>query len=214
MTTALIGHPAALAHDMGAGHPERPDRLRVVNDVLAGPSFSALRRLEAPEADRSALLRVHPERFVDALLQVRPSERQLIRLDADTAIGFGTVPAALRGAGGAVKAVDDVLEKRAANAFVAMRPPGHHAERQTAMGFCFQPDLVILSSGFDAHRRDPLGGLDLDERDFAWATRRVMALAADCAGGRVVSLLEGGYDLEGLSLSVAAHVTALMEGSQ
>ncbi len=311
LTTALIGHLAALAHDMGAGHPERPDRLRVVNDILAGPSFAALRRLEAPEIDHSALLRVHPERFVDALLRVRPSERQLIRLDADTAIGFGTIPAALRGAGGAVKAVDDVLEKRAANAFVAMRPPGHHAERQTAMGFCFfnnaaiaarhaqrhhgvgrvaildfdvhhgngtqeifwddasvmygsthqmplfpgtgaadergehdtivnaplragdggsafraavddiilprieafRPDLVILSSGFDAHRRDPLGGLDLDEGDFTWVTQRVMALAADCADGRVVSLLEGGYDLQGLSLSVAAHVLALMEGT-
>ena len=311
LPTALIGHAAALAHDMGAGHPERPDRLRVVNEILAGPSFASLRRVEAPEVDRSALLRVHPERFVDALLQLRPLERQLIRLDADTAIGSGTVPAALRGAGGAVKAVDHVLEQRAGNAFVAMRPPGHHAERETAMGFCFfnnaaiaarhaqrhhgvgrvaildfdvhhgngtqdifwddpsvmyssthqmplfpgtgaadergehdtvvnvplragdgglafraaiddiilprieafRPDLVILSAGFDAHRRDPLGGLNLDEDDFAWVTRRIMALAADCAGGRIVSLLEGGYDLDGLSLSVAAHVTALMGGS-
>ncbi len=309
--TALIGHAAALSHDMGASHPERPDRLRVVNEILAGPSFAALHRVEAPEIDRSALLRVHPERFVDALMQVRPREGQLVRVDADTAIGSGTIAAALRGAGGAVKAVDDVVEKRAGNAFVAMRPPGHHAERQTAMGFCFfnnaaiaarhaqrhhglgrvaildfdvhhgngtqdifwddpsvmygsthqmplfpgtgasgergehdtivnaplrsgdgalafrnaidrivlpriaafRPDLVILSAGFDAHRRDPLGGLDLDEYDFAWVTQRVMALADDCAGGRIVSLMEGGYDLEGLSLSVAAHVTALMQGT-
>ena len=311
LPTALIGHAAALAHDLGVGHPERPDRLRVVNEILAGPSFAALRRVEAPEVDRSALLRVHPERFVDALLQVRPRERQLIRLDADTAIGFGTVPAALRGAGGAVRAVDDVLEKRTGNAFVAMRPPGHHAERATAMGFCFfnnaaiaarhaqrhhgigrvaildfdvhhgngtqdifwddpsvlygsthqmplfpgtgaaeergehgtivnaplragdgglafreaidgiilprieafRPELVILSAGFDAHRRDPLGGLDLDEDDFAWVTQRIMALAADCAGDRIVSLLEGGYDLDGLSSSVAAHVRELMKGT-
>lgn len=296
---------------MGPTHPERPDRIRAVDEALAGPSFAPLVRVEAPEVSHPALLRVHPERFVDALLQVQPTGRQLIRIDADTAIGSGTIAAALRGAGGAVKAVDDVLEKRAGNAFVAMRPPGHHAERQTAMGFCFfnnaaiaarhaqrhhgvgrvaildfdvhhgngtqdifwddpsvmygsthqmplfpgtgaaeergehdtivnaplragdgglafrhaiddiilprieafHPELVILSAGFDAHRRDPLGGLDLDEEDFAWVTRRVMDLAADCAGGRIVSLLEGGYDLAGLSSSVAAHVTALMQGT-
>lgn len=304
MTTALIGHEAGLAHDMGDGHPERPDRLRAVAAVLAGPAFETLRRLEAPEASREALLSVHPERYVDALLDARPGAGQLLRIDADTAINAGTIPAALRGAGGAVRAVDAVLGREVDNAFVAMRPPGHHAERATAMGFCFfnnaaiaarhararhgagrvaildwdvhhgngtqeifwddpevmycsthqmplfpgtgargergdhdtivnaplragqgseafrsalddlilprmaafRPDLVIVSAGFDAHRRDPLGQIELDEADFGWATRRVM----DLAGGRLVSLLEGGYDLQGLSRSVAAHVTALM----
>ena len=309
VSTILIGHEAGLGHDMGEGHPERPDRLRAVAAALSGPGFEALRRLEAPEADRAALVRAHEEAYVDALLAARPAEGELLRIDPDTAIGSGTMAAVLRGAGGAVLAVDEVMAGRADNAFVAMRPPGHHAERATAMGFCFfnsaavaarharevhgaarvaildwdvhhgngtqdifwndpavlycsthqmplfpgtgargergdydtivnaplapgdgaaafraaleglilprmaafAPDLVIVSAGFDAHRRDPLGQIALDAEDFAWATRRVMDLAAARAGGRVVSLLEGGYDLQGLGLSVAAHVAALME---
>ncbi|MGI3902564.1 MAG: histone deacetylase family protein [Janthinobacterium lividum] len=308
MTTLLIGHEAGLAHDMGEGHPERPDRLRAIAAALSIETFAHLRRREAPEASREALLRAHPEAYVDALLSARPAEGQLLRIDADTAIGSGTIAAVLRGAGGAVLAVDEVMAGRAHNAFVAMRPPGHHAERATAMGFCFfnnaavaarharaahgagriaildwdvhhgngtqdifwgdpdvlyasthqmplfpgtgargergdhdtivnaplragdgstafhaalddlilpriaafQPDLVIISAGFDAHRRDPLGQIELDEEDFAWATRRVLDVAQASAGGRVVSLLEGGYDLQGLSQSVAAHVAVLM----
>ncbi|RYC31661.1 histone deacetylase family protein [Lichenibacterium minor] len=304
MTTILIGHEAGLGHDMGEGHPERPDRLRAVEAALSGEPFAALRRMEAPEATPDALMRVHPEPYVEALLAARPRSGQLLRIDADTAVGPGTVAAALRGSGGAVLAVDEVLGGRADNAFVAMRPPGHHAERATAMGFCFfnhaavaarharavhgaarvaildwdvhhgngtqdvfwsdpgvmyasthqmplfpgtgargergdhdtivnaplragdgaeafraaldglllpriaafRPDLVIVSAGFDAHRRDPLGQLELDEADFGWATRRVM----DLTGGKLVSLLEGGYDLRGLALSAAAHVTALL----
>jgi acetoin utilization deacetylase AcuC-like enzyme len=304
VTTTLIGHEDGLGHDMGEGHPERPDRLRAVAAALSDPAFAALLRMEAPEATRDALQRVHPEAYVSALLEARPGAGCLLQIDADTAIGPGTIAAVLRGAGGAVLAVDEVLGGRADNAFVAMRPPGHHAERATAMGFCFfnnaavaarharavhgvgrvaildwdvhhgngtqdifwddpdvlyasthqmplfpgtgarnergdhdtivnaplragdgsdvfraalddlilpriaafQPELVIVSAGFDAHRRDPLGQIRLDEADFAWATKRVM----DLTGGKLVSLLEGGYDLEGLSLSVAAHVTALM----
>ena len=308
MTTALIGHEAGLGHDMGEGHPERPDRLRAINAALAGDAFAALRRLEAPEAERADLLLAHPEPYVDALLGARPTGRQILRIDADTAINSGTLPAALRGVGGAVRAVDAVLGREVDNAFVAMRPPGHHAERATAMGFCFfnsaavaalharrrhgvgrvaildfdvhhgngtqdifwsdpavmycsthqmplfpgtgargergehdtvvnaplspghggaefhralddlvlprmaafRPDLVILSAGFDAHRRDPLAQIELDEADFALATAKVLDLAEGVCGGRVVSLLEGGYDLQGLSLSVAAHVGAMM----
>ena len=309
MSTILIGHEAGLGHDMGEGHPERPDRLRAVAAALSVEAFAGLRRLEAPEAERDALLRAHAEPYVDALLAARPTGGDLLRVDPDTAIGSGTIPAALRGAGGAVLAVDEVMAGRASNAFVAMRPPGHHAERATAMGFCFfnsaavaarharavhgaarvaildwdvhhgngtqdifwddpdvlycsthqmplfpgtgargergdrdtivnaplapgdgttafraaledlilprmaafAPDLVIVSAGFDAHRRDPLGQIELDAADFAWATRRVVEVAARRAGGRIVSVLEGGYDLQGLALSVAAHVAALME---
>ncbi len=308
MTTALIGHTAGLAHDMGAGHPERPDRLRAVAAILAEPDFAALSRLEAPEASRDLVILAHPESYVDGLLAAKPTVGRLVRIDADTAMNSGTMPAALRGAGGAARAVDAVLGGEADNAFVAMRPPGHHAERATAMGFCFfnnaaiaarhaqarhgaarvaildfdvhhgngtqdifwddptvlycsthqmplfpgtgersergqhdnivnaplragqgsaafhaaldelilprmaafRPDLVIVSAGFDAHRRDPLAQVELDEEDFALATAKVMDLAEAHAGGRVVSLLEGGYDLRGLAMSAAAHVRTLM----
>jgi acetoin utilization deacetylase AcuC-like enzyme len=309
VTTLLVTHPACAEHDMGEGHPERPERMRAVERALATEAFPALVREIAPRAAIEALMRVHPDDYIAALEQARPSEG-VVQLDADTAMSPGTWEAALRSAGGAVFAIDAVVGARVDNAFVATRPPGHHAEAATPMGFCifnnaaiaarhaqivhgvervaivdfdvhhgngtqdifwsdrnvmyasthqmplypgtgarseagehdqivnaplragdggevfreafnaailprldaFAPDLVIVSAGFDAHFRDPLGNLNLHEADFAWVTQRLVALAHKRSGGRLVSLLEGGYDLEGLARSAAAHVGALTAG--
>ena len=309
MTTLLVTHPACAEHDMGEGHPERPERMRAVEQALAAEAFHMLVRDIAPRATIEALTRVHPSDYIAALEQASPSEG-VVQLDADTAMSPGTWEAALRAAGGAVFAVDEVVRARVDNAFVVTRPPGHHAEAATPMGFCifnnaaiaarhaqivhglervaivdfdvhhgngtqdifwndpnvmyasthqmplfpgtgargetgehdqivnaplragdggdafreafeanilprldaFAPDLVIVSAGFDAHFRDPLGNLNLEEADFAWVTQRLLAIADKRCGGRLVSLLEGGYDLEGLARSAAAHVGALVAG--
>ncbi len=309
VTTLVISHPACLAHDMGEGHPERPDRLRAVERAFDSEVFQMLARDVAPRADLSAIERVHPKEYIDAIRAATPKQG-LTAIDQDTSMSPGTYEAALRSAGGAVFAVDEVMSGKVRNAFVATRPPGHHAEVANPMGFCFfnnaaiaarhaqaahgaervaivdfdvhhgngtqhifwddptviygsthemplypgtgavgergehdqivnaplragdtgetfreamdvvilprieafSPDLIIISAGFDAHRRDPLGNLNFVEADYSWATRRLMEIARRKSGERVVSVLEGGYDLQGLARSVAAHVTALMEG--
>lgn len=311
MTTLLITHPDVLLHDMGAGHPERPDRIKAVLARLDDASFAPLVRMEPPEVTLEAILRVHPQSYIDTLMAARPEPGAMARLDADTVMNHGTWGAVVRAAGGAVLAVDRVVNRDCANAFVATRPPGHHAETTTAMGFCFlnnaaiaarhaqavhgleriaiidfdvhhgngtqeifwddptvlycsthqmplypgtgaagergthdtivnvplragdggeafraamddriipriegfRPDLLIVSAGFDAHRNDPLGSLALVEADFAWVTHRLLDVAGKLCRGRLVSLLEGGYDLDGLAGSAAAHVTALMSAS-
>jgi acetoin utilization deacetylase AcuC-like enzyme len=309
MSTLLISHPACLEHIVPQGHPERPDRLRAVERALEAEKFQVLARVEAPLASFETVALCHPMDYITSLRDASPDEG-LIQLDGDTSMSPGTFEAALRAAGGAVLAVDEVLAKKANNAFVATRPPGHHAETARPMGFClfdnaaiaarhaqnhhgiarvaivdfdvhhgngsqeifwadktvmycsthqmplfpgtgaigesgeyntvvnaplrpgdgaekfkaafedrilprlveYKPELVIISAGFDAHHRDPLANLNLAEEDFAWATKKLMDVAEGCAGGRVVSLLEGGYDLQALGNSVAAHVTALMRG--
>jgi acetoin utilization deacetylase AcuC-like enzyme len=309
MTTLLVHHSAYARHETPPGHPERVDRIKVVERILEHERFAHLTREQAPMGDLAQVLLCHPEDYVHALEEARPSEG-LVRLDGDTTMSPGTWEAVMRTVGGATLAVDEVMTGLAANAFCASRPPGHHAEKTTAMGFCFfnhvaiaaryaqkkhgaervaivdwdvhhgngtqdifwndpsvlycsthemplypgtgapnergthntivnaplragdgsdyfreamdsvilprvtdfSPDLILISAGFDAHHRDPLANLNLDETDFAWATAKLMAIADKSCKGRIVSVLEGGYDLEGLSKSVAAHVMTLMRG--
>ena len=307
MTTALFTHPAAAAHVMPPGHPEQVARIEAIWTALSAPDFDALDRREAPLADPADLLRCHPLAYVDGVFARVPAQGWAA-LDGDTQIMATSLPAALRAVGGVVAAVDLVLSGGATNAFVAMRPPGHHAERQTAMGFCIfgsvaiaakhaievggltsvavvdfdvhhgngtqdllwdesrvtfvsthqsplypgsgmraergahgqitnlplppgtagaayrevfdtvampalraaSPELILVSAGFDAHRDDPLAQMGLTAADFGWITGRLCDLAEECCAGRLVSSLEGGYDLDALADSVAAHVGVLL----
>lgn len=308
MTTRLYTHPIYLEHLTPPGHPERPDRLRAIQRVLEDERFAYLERVEAPMGDEATILYAHPESHLEKVRKAIPEEG-LARIDADTSASPKSWEAALTAIGAANAAVDDVFTGRADNVFVAARPPGHHAEKATAMGFCFfnnaaiaarhaqrrhgaervaivdwdvhhgngtqdifwddptvlycsthqmplypgtgardetgagnivnaplspgsggdafreafrtrvlpaiddfRPDLIIVSAGFDAHHRDPLAELNLAEQDFDWATGELMDRAGRHAGNRLVSLLEGGYDLHGLAFSVAAHVRRLMNG--
>jgi acetoin utilization deacetylase AcuC-like enzyme len=309
MSTLLITHPACLEHLTPAGHPERPDRLRAVERALEAEKFQSLARDQAPTAPLEMIALCHPMDYIEEIRDATPREG-MVRLDADTSMSPGSFEAALRAAGGAMLAVDEVVAKKARNAFVATRPPGHHAETARPMGFClfdnaaiaaryaqkqhgiaraaivdfdvhhgngsqeifwsdrsvmycsthqmplfpgtgavgesgehntivnaplrpgdggeafraafesrilprladFRPELIVISAGFDAHMRDPLANINLEERDFAWVTQKIMDIADRCADGRIVSLLEGGYDLQALGNSAAAHVLALMRG--
>ena len=309
MTTLLVTHPAGLNHLTPVGHPERPDRLRAIEQALEDEKFQTLAREQAPAATLDLITLCHPAAFVEQIQHASPAQG-FAQLDADTTMSPGTFEAVLRAIGGAAMATDEVMTGKVDNAFCAMRPPGHHAETARAMGFCFfntvaiiarhaqkrhgaervaivdfdvhhgngsqeifwsdptvmyasthemplypgtgapsergahntvvnaplragdggerfreafeavilprvsafAPDFLVISAGFDAHMRDPLAHLNLLEPDFAWATQQLMEIADKTAKGRIVSVLEGGYDLQGLSRSVAAHVTALMRG--
>ena len=308
MATLLLTHDAFLHHSVPDGHPERPDRMRALRDAFAVEAFGRLHREDAPLAPIDYAGLAHPVDYVGKIAQLAPTEG-FAGIDADTLMSAGTMEATLRALGGATRAVEAVFTGKARNAFLAARPPGHHAEHDKAMGFCFfntaavaanyarkahgaeriaiidwdvhhgngtqdifwsdknvlyasthqmplypgtgaqsetgehgtvvnaplhagdggeafraamtsvilprikqhQPDLIILSAGFDAHHRDPLASLQLTEQDFGWATRQVMALAEKHCNGRIVSILEGGYDLIGLADSASEHVKALME---
>ena len=305
MSVGLISHPACARHVMGPGHPERPQRLSAISDALIAAGLDILlTHLEAPRASREQLERVHDPAYVSALFDQAPSDG-LVWLDPDTAMNPYTLEAALRAAGAVVLGVDQVMTGNLEAAFCNVRPPGHHAERARAMGFCFfnnvavgaahalavhelervaivdfdvhhgngtedifgeeprvllcstfqhpyypfsgadtesvhvinvplangagssdfrralreqwqpaleafQPELVLVSAGFDAHRDDELAGLNLTENDYAWATELIQSVAQRFSRGRIVSTLEGGYVLPALGRSAAAHIKALL----
>ena len=307
MTLALITHPACLTHDTGPGHPERIERLSAVLAALDAAEIPGLIHEEAPRASIDQLAAVHARAHVDTLLALEVPEGEHAALDADTTLSSGSVEAALRAAGAVIRGVDMVVEGKADAAFAAVRPPGHHAEPDGAMGFClfnniavgarpprsqhdlariavadfdvhhgngtqaafwdvpalffasthqsplypgsgarhergvagnianaplapgsgsrefreawsrdllpaieaFAPDLLLVSAGFDAHASDPLAQMRLHADDYAWLTRELVALARRHCGGRIVSTLEGGYDLAALAECAVAHVEAL-----
>lgn len=304
MATALITHGDCLLHDMGAYHPERPARIRAIEDqLIASGLMQHLVHVEAPLARREQLERVHAPRYITALEEHAPRSG-LVHLDPDTAMNPHSLNAALRAAGAAVLATDMVIDGKVENAFCNTRPPGHHAERARAMGFClfnnvaigaahalehhglervaivdfdvhhgngtedifrddprvmmvstfqhpfypysgvegrsgrmvniplpaysagrefraaveehwlpaleeFRPQMLFVSAGFDAHRDDDMAMLGLVESDYTWVTQRIKAVAERFAGGRVISALEGGYELHALGRSAVCHIKAL-----
>ena len=162
MTTLLISHPACLAHDMGEGHPERPERLRAIERALEGEAFQMLARDAAPRAEISAIARVHPLDYIEAIRAATPKQG-LIAIDQDTLMSPGSFEAAMRAAGGAVFAVDEVMTGKVKNAFVATRPPGHHAEIATPMGFCFFNNAAIAARHAQAaHGAERVAIVDFD----------------------------------------------------
>jgi len=204
VTTLIFTHPDCFAHDTGPGHPEAPERLAVVWDVLDRDEFKGLERRPAPEADVGQLARVHDRAYVDSVLAAMPA-RGYHRLDGDTLLSPGSRGAILRAAGSVCAAVDAVMAGEATNAFCAVRPCGHHAEPARAMGFCVFNNIAVGA----LHARDPLAQLGLTAADFEWVTRKLVEVADRQCGGRIVSVLEGGYDAAGLAEGCAAHLRAL-----
>lgn len=311
MSTLLLTHEDCLKHVTPPGHPEQVARLKSVNAALSAPQFDNLIRRDAEAAGNEHILRCHPQRYIDKVEAAVPAEGWTA-LDGDTHVMSGSVRCARLAVGAAIQGVDAVLAGEVANVFCGTRPPGHHAERETAMGFClfgtpaiaakyaldvkglsrvavvdfdvhhgngtqdllwdedrilfvsthqmplypgsgspnergahgqivnlpcrpgtdgatyrpmferevlpavadFDPELIIVSAGFDAHADDPLAQMMLLAEDFGWITDRLCDLAGEVCGGKLVSTLEGGYDLAALGESTAEHVAALMRAAE
>lgn len=306
MTTAFITHRECTQHDMGSHHPESPERLSAINDRLIAAGLDMyLAFHDAPEATMEQLSRAHPKDYINNIIASSPKSG-IVHLDPDTAMSPGTLQAALRAAGAGVMATDLVMAGSVESAFCAVRPPGHHAEKAKAMGFCFfnnvavaayhalaahglervsiidfdvhhgngtenivandmriqmvstfqhpfypysgtddpapnmvnvpvpagtrgdgfrqvvsdiwipalwefQPQMIFISAGFDAHYEDDMGSMGLVESDYAWVTEQLKMVAAHSANKRIVSILEGGYVLSSLARSVTAHIKALAD---
>jgi|EP01034_Spumella_vulgaris_P039902 acetoin utilization deacetylase AcuC-like enzyme len=307
MSTAIYSHPDCQRHEMGEWHPESPARLQAIADQLINSHIDdLLEHREAPLADLAAIERNHSRNAIGIVRDNVPEAGDYYPIDGDTSLNAHSWKAALRAAGAAVAATDAVIAGEIANAFCAIRPPGHHARPSEPMGFClfnniaiaakhaldvhglqrvavvdfdvhhgngteealrdepralmvsfyqhpfypysevapdtanrvnvpvpahskgdavrqlvidkwlpalhaFKPEMIFISAGFDAHREDDIGGMGLVEADYAWMTQQVMAVANEYAKGRIVSCLEGGYNLSALGRSVVAHVKALAE---
>jgi acetoin utilization deacetylase AcuC-like enzyme len=306
MATLLVSQPNYESHRTPAGHPERADRIRAIDEALAPERFPKLVRREAPSGDLTLADLVHAPGYLQALAASRPAEG-IGQIDEDTFISSTSLDAVGTALGAGLAALEAVALGEVENAFCAVRPPGHHAERERPMGFClintiaivareaqrkygatrvaivdfdvhhgngtqdifsddpsvmyasthqmplfpgtgaanetgvgnivnvplaarsatdemraayegtilpaltaFRPDFLLISAGFDADYRDPLAQLNWHPEDFSWLTLKLREVADRCCAGRIVSMLEGGYDRQGLATGVAAHVTALM----
>ena len=305
--TILYTHKSCLLHEVAAGHPENPSRLKVLEALFADDIFKDLERRDAPLGTVDQIALMHSEQYIEEIIRAVP-DNGLLYLDADTSLSPGSSEAAMRGCGSVCAAIDALMTENTKNAFCAVRPPGHHAETEKAMGFClfnnaaigaayaqekfkvdrvavvdfdvhhgngtqemfwsqpnllyasthqmplfpgtgaiseigehnniinaplsagsgssefrtafndlifpglrkFSPDLLIVSAGFDAHADDPLASLNLNNDDFSWVTSELLSIAEKYSDGRLVSVLEGGYNLEALSSSVSVHVRELM----